>query len=131
MTSSTPGSRSASPRGGGGGGPGIVSGSVGSVSLTLLTPSTPSTSTATAGAVSAALPSCLMPEVFTGEGDFEEYLQQFITAARFSRWQLATTDNRPYYFRFRLKGNALPFYTTFAVAQQQNFVQLVAAFRTT
>ena len=38
---------------------------------------------AAAGAVFAALPSRLMPEAFTGEGDFEENLQQFTTAADF------------------------------------------------
>ena len=131
MTSSAPGSRSGSPRSGGGGGPGSGSGSGGSVTLTPLTPAAPSTSTAAAGAVFSALPSCLMPEAFTGEGDFEDYLQQFTTAATLSGWQTATTDNRPNYFALRLKGNALHFYTTLTVAQQQNFDQLVAAFRTT
>ena len=129
MASSTPPSRSGSPRGGGG--PGSGSGGGGSVSLTPLTPTMPSTSTATAGAVFSALPSCLMPEAFTGEGDFEDYLQQFTTAAQLSGWHTATTDNRPNYFALRLKGNALHFYTTLTVAQQQNFDQLVAAFRTT
>ena len=72
-----------------------------------------------------------MPEVFTGEGDFEEYFQQFIIAARLSGWQTATTDNRLHYFALRLKGNALHFYTTLTVAQQQDFDQLVAALSTT
>ena len=93
MTSSTPGSGSGSPRGGGGDGPGLGSGSGDSVSLTPLSSAAPSTSTAAAGAVFAALPSCLMPEAFTGEGDFEDYLQQFTTAAQRSGWQTATTDN--------------------------------------
>ena len=131
MSSSTPPSRSGSPRSGGGNGPGSGSGSGGSVTLTPLTPAAPSTSTAAAGAVFSALPSCLMPEAFTGEGDFEDYLQQFTTAATLSGWQTATTDNRPNYFALRLKRNALHFYTTLTVAQQQNFDQLVAAFRTT
>ena len=77
MSSSTPGSRSGSPRGGGGGGPGPGSGSGGSFSLTLLSPAAPSTSTAATGAVFAAFPLCSMPEAFTGERDFEDYLQQF------------------------------------------------------
>ena len=72
-----------------------------------------------------------MTEVFTCERDFEDYLQPFITAAIRFGWQSATTDNRPYYFALRLKGNALHFYTTLTVAQQQNFDQLAAAFRTT
>ena len=55
----------------------------------------------------------------------------FTTAARLSGWQTATTDNRPNYFALGLKGNALHFYTTLTVAQQQNFDQLVAAFRNT
>ena len=131
MTSSTPGLRSGSPRSGGGGGPGSGSGGGGSVSLTLLAPAAPSTSTAVAGAVIAALPSCLMPEAFTGERDFDDYFQQFTTAARLSGWQTATTDNRPCYFALRLEGNALQFYTTLTMARQQNFDQLVAAFRTT
>ena len=54
-------------------------------------------------------------------------MQQFTTAARLSRWQTANTDNRPYYFALRLRGNALHFYTTLTVVQQQDFDQ----FRTT
>ena len=131
MSSSTPGPRAASPSSGGGDGHGPVLGSGGTVSLTPLSPTAPSTATAAAGAVFSALPSCLMPEAFTGEGDFEDYLQQFTTAATLSGWQTATTDNRPNYFALRLKGNALHFYTTLTVAQQQNFGQLVAAFHTT
>ena len=142
MASSNPpsrtGSRSGSPRSGGGGGPGLGSGSGGSVTLTPIapvapgaSPAAPSASMAPTDAVFAALPSCLMPEAFTGEGDFEDYLQQFTTAATLSGWHTATIDNRPIYFALRLKGNALHFYTTLTVAQQQNFDQLVAAFRTT
>ena len=73
MASSFPSSRSGSPRGGGGSRPGGGSASGVSVALTPLTPTAPSTSTAAAGAVFSALPSCLMPEAFTGEGDFEDY----------------------------------------------------------
>ena len=81
----TPPSRSGSPSGGGGGpGPGLGSG--GSVFLTPLSAAAPSTSTAAAFTVLAALPSCLTPEVFTGEGDFDDYLKQFTTAAQFSAW---------------------------------------------
>ena len=82
------------------------------------------------GAIFAALPSSSMPEAFTGERDFEDYLQQFTTAAELSGWPTASTDNLTYYFTQRLKGNALHFYTTLTVAQQ-DFDQLVAAFRTT
>ena len=131
MSSATPGSRTVSPSRSGGGGPGPGSGSGGSVSLTPLSPAAPSTSMASTGAVFSAHPSCLMPEAFTGEGDFEDYLQQFTTAAQLSGWQTATTDNRPKYFALRRKGNALHFYTTITVAQQQNYDQLVADFRTT
>ena len=108
MSLSTPPSSSVSPSGGGGR-PGPGTGSGGSVSLSPLSPAAPSTSTAAAGAVFAALPSCLMPEFFTSEGDCETYLQQFTTAARLSGWQNATTDNQPHYFALRLKGNALHF----------------------
>ena len=100
------------------------------MSLTPLSPTAPSTSTAAAGAVFAALLPCLMPEALTGEGEFEDYLQHFTTAATLSGWQTATTDNRPQKFALRLIGNALHFHTTLTVAQQ-NFDQLVAAFRTT
>ena len=72
-----------------------------------------------------------MPEAFTGKGEFGDYLQQFTTPARLSARQTATTDNRAYYFALRLKGNDLHFHTTLTVTQQQNFDQLVAAFRTT
>ena len=131
MSSSTPPLRTGSRQSGGGGGhrPGL--GSVGSVSLTPLSTAAPSTSTADGAAFFAALPSCLMPEALDGERDFEDYLQQFRSAARLSGWQTATTDNRPYYFALRLRGNAPNSYTTLTVAQQQNSDQLVTTFRTT
>ena len=96
MSSSTPGSRTALPSRDGGRGTGSGSASGGSVSLIPFSPAAPSTSTAAAGAVFAALPSCLMQEAFTGEGDFEDYLQQFTTSERLPGCQTATTDNRPY-----------------------------------
>ena len=46
------------------------------------------------------------PAAFTGEKDFEQYVQQFAATAKLSRWQTATTENRPYYFATRFKGNA-------------------------
>ena len=75
------------------------------------------------------LPSCLMPESFTGSGDFEDYLQQFNTAALLSGWFSLTQDNRRHYFALRLRGNALHFYTTLSAAQQTDFNLLVDAFR--
>ena len=75
------------------------------------------------------LPSCLMPESFTGCGDFEDYLQQFNTAAFFSGWFSPSHDNRPHCFALRLLGNALHFYTTLSAAQQTDFNLLVDAFR--
>ena len=75
------------------------------------------------------LPSCLMPESFTGSGDFEDYLQQFNTAALLSGWFSPTHDNRPHYFALGLRGNALHFYTTLSAAQQTDFNLLVDAFR--
>ena len=131
MSSLTPPSRSGSPRGGGGGGPGPGLGRGGSVSLTPLSTAAPSTSRAAIGAVFAAHPSCLMPETFTSEGDFEDYSQQVTTAARLSGWQTFTIHNGTYYFAIRLKGNALHFFATVTVVQQQSFDQLVAAFGTT
>ena len=77
----------------------------------------------------APLPSCLMPESFTGKSDFEDYLQQFSTAALLSGWHSATHDNRPHYFALRLRENALHFFTTLSPAQQTNFDLLVDAFR--
>ena len=130
MSSSNPPSRSGCPSGGGGG-PGSGLGSGGSVSLTPLSAAAPSTSTAAAGAIFPALPSCLMPEAFTGKRDFEDFLQQFTTAATLSGWQTATIENRPQYFALSRKGNARHFYTTLTEAQQQSFDQLVATFRTT
>ena len=72
-----------------------------------------------------------MPEVLIGEGDFEDYLQQFTTAAKISGWQTATTDNRPYYFGLMLRISALHFYRSLTIAQKQKFDQLAAAFCTT
>ena len=77
----------------------------------------------------APLPSCLMPESFTGKGDFEDYLQQFNTAALLSGWYSNAHDNRPHYFALRLRKNALHFYTTLSPSQQTNFDMLVDAFR--
>ena len=70
-----------------------------------------------------------MPESFTGSGDFEDYLQQFNTAAFMSGWYSTTHDNRPHYFALRLRQNALHFFTTLSVAQQTDFTLLVDAFR--
>ena len=75
------------------------------------------------------LPSSLMPESFTGSGDFEDYLQQFNTAALLSGWFSTSHGNRPHYFALRLQGNALHFYTTLSAAQQTDFNLLVDAFR--
>ena len=85
MVPSKHGSRKGPPLENGGVGPGPRSGGGCSVSLTPLSPAAPSTSTATAGAVFAALPLCLMPEALTGDGYFEDCLQQFTTAPRHSR----------------------------------------------
>ena len=93
MASLTPPSRTVSSNRGCGGQHGSGSDSGGSVSPTLLSPAEPSRSTAAAGAVFAALPSFLMPEVFTCERGFEDYLQQFTTTARLSGCQTATTEN--------------------------------------
>ena len=40
------------------------------------------------------LPLRLIPEHFAGSGDFEEYLDQFITTAWLSGWFSTTLDNR-------------------------------------
>ena len=75
------------------------------------------------------LPSCFVPENFTSSGDFEDYLQQFNTAALLSRWFSPSHDNRPLYFALRLQGNALHLYTTLSAAQQTDFNLLVDAFQ--
>ena len=76
----------------------------------------------------STLPSCLMPDSFTGSGDFEDYLQQFNTAAMLSGWHSSRHDNRPQYFALRLRDNALRFYTTLS-PEQNDFDLLVDAFR--
>ena len=77
----------------------------------------------------STLPSCLMSDSFTGSGDFEDYLQQFNTAAMLSGWHSSRHDNRPQYFALRLRDNALHFYTTLSPEQQNDFDLLVDAFR--
>ena len=78
---------------------------------------------------STPLLSSLMPENFTGSGDFEDYLQQFNTAGFLSGCYSTTHDNRPLYFALRLRQNALHFFTTLSVAQRTDFTLLVGAFR--
>ena len=70
-----------------------------------------------------------MPESFTGSGDFEDYPQQFNTAASLSGWYSTTHDIRHHYFALRLRQNALHFFTTLSVAQQTDFTLIVDAFR--
>ena len=74
------------------------------------------------------LQSCLMPESFTGTSDFEDYLQQFNTAALLSGWHSNTHDDRPHYFALRLKEKALHFYTTLSFEQETNFDLFTEAF---
>ena len=75
------------------------------------------------------LPSCLMPESFNGSGDFEDYLQQFETAALLSGWHSNQHDHRPKYFALRLRDNALHFYTTLSEDQQNDYDLLIDTFR--
>ena len=75
------------------------------------------------------LPSCLMPESFNGSGDFEDYLQQFETAALLSGWHSNQHDHRPKYFALRLRDNALHFYTTLSEDQQNDYDLLIETFR--
>ena len=75
------------------------------------------------------LPSCLMPESFNGSGDFEDYIQQFNTAAMLAGWLSPRHDHRPQNFALRLRDNALHFYTTLSPEQQDDYDLLVDAFR--
>ena len=74
------------------------------------------------------LPSCLMPESFSGSGDVEDYIQQFNTAALLAGCFSPRHDHRPQYFALRLRDNALHFYTTFSPEQQDDSDLLVDAF---
>ena len=70
-----------------------------------------------------------MPQSFTGTGDFEDYLQQFSTAASLSSWHTTDQDKGPYYFALRLRENARHFHTTLSRDQQADFDLLIEAFR--
>ena len=75
------------------------------------------------------LPSCLMPESLDGSGDFEDYLQQFNTAAMLAGWLSPRHDLRPQYFALRLRDNDTETnYTTLSPEQQANYELLVDAF---
>ena len=69
-----------------------------------------------------------MPKGFTHSGDFEDYLQQYNTAALLSGWFSPAHDIRSHYFALRLRGNAPHFYTLSA-AQQTDFNLLVDSLR--
>ncbi len=73
--------------------------------------------------------SCLLPDTFNGTTNLENYLTQFETVSKIAKWQ-TPDDKRPQYFALRLRGPALDYYTTLSTPQQQNYNQLVAAFRT-
>ena len=77
----------------------------------------------------APLSSCLMPESFTGKGDFEDYLPQFIRVALLLGWYSNAHDNRPHYSALRLRKKALHFYNTFSPSIQTIFDALVDALR--
>ena len=77
-----------------------------------------------------SLPACLSPEPFKGSGDFEDYLEQFDTAAYLSGWyHPCSHDYRPQYFALRLKNNALRFFSTLSEDHKNDFNLLVDAFR--
>ena len=75
------------------------------------------------------LPSCLMTESFNGSGHFEDYLQQFKSAAMLAGWLSPRHDHWPQNFALRLRDNALHFYTTLSPEQQDDYDLLVDAFR--
>ena len=75
------------------------------------------------------LPSCLMPESFNGSGDFEDYIQQFNTAAMLAGWLSPRHDHRQQFFALRLRDNALHFYTILSPEQQDDYDLLGDAFR--
>ena len=70
-----------------------------------------------------------MPEWFNGSGDFEDYLQQFNTAAMLAGWLSPRHDHQPHYFALRLRDKALHFYTTLSPEQRADYDLLVHAFR--
>ena len=72
------------------------------------------------------LPSCLIPESFSGSGDFEEHLNNSTQQPRSCS---AGHDHRPQYFAFRLRDNAWHFYTTLSPHQQADYDLLVDVFR--
>ena len=79
---------------------------------------------------SQSLPACLMSEPFNGSGDFEDYLDQFNTAAKLSGWyHPCSHDCRPQYFALRLEGNALHFFSTLSEDHHKDSNLLVDAFR--
>ena len=75
------------------------------------------------------LPSCLMPESFNGSGDFDDYLQQFNTAAMLAGWLSPRHNHRPQYFALRSRDNALQFYTNLSPEQQTDYGLLMDAVR--
>ena len=89
----------------------------------------PPVTTAVTG-LSQSLPACLMPELFNGSGEFEDYLGQLNTAADLSGWyRPCSQDYRPQYFALRLKSNAVHFYSTLSEDHQNEFDFLMEAFR--
>ena len=78
-------------------------------------------------ATTVTLPSCPIPESLTGSGDFEDYLQQFNTAAMLSGRYSSRHDHHPQYFALQLRENVLHFYTTLSL-EQQNDHDIVDAF---
>ena len=67
------------------------------------------------------LPSCRVPESFTGSGAFEDYLQQFNTAAMLSGWYSLQFEHRPQSFPRRGKENSFRFHSILSPEQQSDY----------
>ena len=73
----------------------------------------------------------LMPEAFTGSGDFEDYATSWIPQRTWmlSGCYFSRQNHCPQYFALRLRGNALHFYTIISPKQQDDYDFLLDAFK--
>ena len=79
----------------------------------------------------------LLPELFTGSNDFENYVTHIELLSQLQKWQRKETgktaeneiDERPHYFALKLQKSFIDFYRTLLENTRKSYDETVKAFR--